>query len=173
MPRRRAAPTARDLRIALLLDVYDQAFDHRAWHGTPLRGSIRGLTHREALWRPGPRRHNIWEIVLHTAYWKCMVRRRLTRDPEVKFPRQGSNWFDLPEPAHARAWKRDVALLRQQHALLRRAIERFPATRLRARAWRSTWNNEASIYGIASHDLYHAGQIQLIKAISRQRIAIS
>ncbi len=62
-----------DRRIALLLDVVDQAFDRKAWHGTALWGSVRGLTPREALWRPGQRRHNIWEIVLHTAYWKYIL----------------------------------------------------------------------------------------------------
>src|SRR4029077_16525026 len=85
------AHVSTDRRIALLLDVFDQAFDRRAWHGTALWGSVRGLSPREALWRPARRRHNIWEVVLHTAYWKYIVRRRLTRDLELEFPRTGSN----------------------------------------------------------------------------------
>jgi len=155
----------RDRRIALLLDLVDQAFDRRAWHGTPLWGSIRGLTQREALRRPGAGRHNVWEIVLHTAYWKCIVRRRLTRDPDLHFPRTAHNWPRLPERPDAGAWKRDRALLQEQHRLLRAAIARFPAARLGARAWRSPWTNAATIYGIASHDLYHAGQIQLVRRL--------
>ncbi|MGH7646115.1 MAG: DinB family protein, partial [Gemmatimonadales bacterium] len=63
--------------IRLLLEVLDQAFDRRAWHGTALWGAIRGLTPAQALWRPRPGRHNNWEVVLHTAYWKYIVRRRL------------------------------------------------------------------------------------------------
>jgi len=157
----------RDRRIALLLEVLDQAFDHRAWHGTALAGAIRGLSHRDALWRPGAGRHNIWEIVLHTAYWKYIVRRRLTRDRGLMFPRAGSNWPRLPAPADAAAWKRDVALLREQHRLLRAVIARLPPSRLRARGWRSRWSNAEHIYGIASHDLYHAGQIQLLKRLRR------
>src|SRR6266704_3493775 len=124
----------RDRRIALLLAVYDQAFDHKAWHGTPLWGAIRGVSPRDALWRPGRRRHNIWEIVLHTAYWKYIVRRRLTRDPGLAFPRAGSNWPALPPQPDAAAWRRDTALLKEQHRLLRAAIARFPAARLGARA---------------------------------------
>lgn len=153
--------------IALLLQVFDQAFDHRAWHGTPLWGSIRGVTWREALWRPRPRRHNIWELVLHTAYWKYIVRRRLVRDPALSFPREGSNWFPVPPQPDDKAWKRDVALLKREHQLLRAAIARFPASRLGAKGWRSSWTNAAHMYGIASHDLYHAGQIQLIKRLMR------
>src|SRR6266571_3318842 len=135
----------RDPRITLLLDVYDQAFDHKAWHGTPLWGSLRGLTQQAALWRPGRGRHNIWEVVLHTAYWKYIVRRRLARDATLSFPRAGSNWPALPAVTDAR---------------------------VSARGWRSRWTNAQHIYGIASHDLYHAGQIQLLKVLSRQSSVI-
>lgn len=159
---------SRDPRIALLLDVFDQAFDRRAWHGTALWGSIRGVDANGALWRPRRGRHNIWEVVLHTAYWKYIVRRRLTRDLQIEFPRAGSNWPALPAKPDAAAWQRDVALLKQQHRLLRAAIARFPAARLNARGWRSSWSNAAHMYGIASHDLYHAGQIQLLKVLRRQ-----
>ncbi|HJS59272.1 MAG TPA: hypothetical protein VKA01_14315 [Vicinamibacteria bacterium] len=54
----------------ILLGLLDEAFDKKAWHGTNLRGSVRGLDARTAAWRPGPRRHNIWELAVHAAYWK-------------------------------------------------------------------------------------------------------
>ena len=154
-------------RIRLLLDVFDQAYTAPAWHGTPFKGTIRGITARDALWRPRPGRHNIWELVLHAAYWKCMVRRRLVRDPDVAFPRPGANWPALPARPNAPEWKRDRALLDAQHALLRRAIARLDPAQLARRAWRSKWSAAENVYGIASHDLYHAGQIQLIKRLMK------
>ena len=157
----------RDRRVTLLLAVYDQAFDRRAWHGTGLWGALRGLPPSRALWRPGRGRHNIWEIVLHAAYWKYIVRRRLTRDPALSFPRAGSNWPKLPPRPDAAAWRRDRALLREEHRLLRAVIARFPAARLDARGWHSSWTNAQHVYGIASHDLYHTGHIQLLKALTR------
>jgi DinB family protein len=150
--------------IRQLLRVYDQAYQAPSWHGTPLRGSIRGLTPRAALRRPGRHRHNVWEEVLHTAYWKYIVRRRLTRDESSTFPLEGSNWFAVTKGG-AREWKSAVRLLDLEHRLLRRVIARFPASRLGRRGWRSKWTNEQHIYGIASHDLYHAGQIQLVKQL--------
>ena len=153
---------------ALLVALYDQGFDRRAWHGTPLAGALRGVSAKEALWRPRRNRHNIWELVLHAAYWKYIVRRRLTHDTEISFPRRGSNWIAVPARPDARSWKRDLALLREQHLLLRNAIARFPTALLSARAWRSQWTNVATIYGIASHDLYHAGQIQLLKRLQKR-----
>lgn len=154
-----------DNRTRLLLDVFDQAFTGASWHGTPLWGSVRGVTAKEALWRPGRGRHNIWELVLHTAYWKCMVRRRLVRDPAIAFPRPGTNWPELPTPTTATTWNRDRQLLKREHESLRRVIARFDATRLGRRGWRSKWRNAQDIYGIASHDLYHAGQIQLLRRL--------
>ena len=160
-----------DHRIRLLLEVVDQAFAGSSWHGTPLWGAIRGLTVPEVLWRPSSGRHNIWELVLHTAYWKCIVRRRLVRDPDIKFPRPGSNWPRLAERTDAAAWQRDRAVLKREHELLRGAIARFEPGQLGRRGWRSKWSNVQHIYGIASHDLYHAGQIQLLKRLYRATTA--
>jgi len=158
-----------DKAVRLLLEMFDQAYTAPAWHGTPLKGSIRGVTARQALWRPGHGRHCIWDLVLHTAYWKCMVRRRLLRDAEVSFPRDGNNWFELPRPADEAAWKRDRALLDEQHRLLRRAVAALRTKELGRRGWHSRWPLKAEVYGIASHDLYHAGQIQILKRLMKQR----
>jgi len=157
-----------DARIELLLQVLDQAYGRRAWHGTNLRGSIRGLTVQEALWRPGAGRHNVWEIVLHAAYWKFCVRRHVSGRRDVKFPRQGSDWFELPEPADAAQFKADLALLAREHAALRQAVSDLPASRLKKTPPGLRWRYEQYVYGIASHDLYHAGQIQLLKRLMRR-----
>jgi uncharacterized YccA/Bax inhibitor family protein len=141
---------------ALLLALYDQAFDARAWHGTPLAGALRGVSVVEARWRPRRGRHNIWEIVLHTAYWKYIVRRRLTRDVAARFAREGSNWFSVPPQPDVRSWKQDLALLREQHGCYD-AIARFPLARLPP-APGAQWTNAATIYGIASHDLIMRGR---------------
>jgi len=152
----------------LLLEFFDQAFTAPSWHGTPLRGSLRGVTARDARWRPGPRRHSIWDLVLHTAYWKCMVRRRLQRDPDVTFPRDGANWLPLPAKPNDAEWKRDRRLLDEQHQLLRDTIAGLKPADLNRRGWHSRWRVKTEIYGIASHDLYHAGQIQMLKKLMKR-----
>ena len=151
-----------------VLRAIDEAFNRRAWHGTNLRGSIRGLTPSEAAWRPAPGRHNIWEIVLHAAYWKYAVRQRLWGGKRGSFPVKGSNWFKSPVAATAAAWRRDVALLDEQHRALRRLI---------AQRWDKTGAGRGydaaarrhMVTGIAFHDVYHAGQIQLLKRLRRGR----
>ena len=152
-------------KIELLLAAIDQAFDHKAWHGTTLRGSVRGLNAEAAAWRPAPGRHNVWEIVLHTAYWKYIVRRRITGARDPSFPRQGSNWFPPPASASEREWKSDVALLQDEHRKLREAVAAFPPQDLGKLSPKKKWTREEEIFGIAAHDLYHAGQIQLLKRL--------
>ena len=149
-----------DARIALLLRILDQAFDKRAWHGTTLRGALRGLTDEVAAWRPAPDRHSIWEYLLHAAYWKHIVRRHLTGDLKARFPRKPRNW-----PAPSASLKSDVGFLQEQHRLLRAAVESFPAARLERRVGKSGLTYAVLIHGVAAHDLYHTGQIQLLKRL--------
>ena len=149
--------------IDQLLFLIDTAYDHVSWHGTNLRGSLRGVTPRQAAWRPGPRRHNIWEIVVHAAYWKYVVTRRLTGAPRGSFALKGSNWFLRDGGTHA-AWRADVDLLDRTHATLRETIARLPARALNRRAGSKVTHFDL-IAGVAAHDIYHAGQIQLLKKL--------
>jgi hypothetical protein len=123
---------------------------------------VRGLSAKQAAWRPGPARHNIWEIVVHAAYWKYAVRRRLTGQKRGSFAYPGSNWFARPSAPNDVAWRGDVALLREEHRLLRGVLARLSPADLAGRA------NARMIRGIAAHDLYHAGQIQLLKRLGRR-----
>jgi DinB family protein len=153
--------------IHLLLEVLDQAFDHKGWHGTTLRGSLRGLTAEQASWRPAPGRHNIWELTLHTAYWKYVVRRRLAGDAIGSFNRKPSNWPDVPHPADGKAWKQDIGLLESEHRKLREVVAGLGSAELELRSPRGEWTYAEEIHGVAAHDLYHTGQIQLIKRLMR------
>ena len=143
-----------DGEIALLLNLVDQAFDRKAWHGTNLKGSLRGMSAADAAWRPAEGRHNAWEVAVHCAYWKYAVWRRLTGAKRGSFPYKGSNWFK--RPADGADWKADFALLVRMHRQLREAIAALKAVKPAIMP---------VLTGIAAHDLYHAGQIQLLKRL--------
>lgn len=151
--------------VQQLLSIIDQAYDRRSWHGTNLRGSIRGLSAERAARRPRPGRHNIWELVVHAAYWKYTVTRRLTGQPRGSFPLKGSNWFPRTQSANETQWREDVALLERMHRALREAVAKLSTSDLSRTPKRRTTSNAFLITGIAAHDLYHAGQIQLLKKL--------
>ena len=145
--------------ITLLLRLLDEAYEKRAWHGPNLKGSLRGVTLKQAAWRPGPDRHSIRELTLHAAYWKYAVWRRLTGSKRGSFPLEGSNWFARPGVPSLAEWRRDRALLDAQHRRLRAAVAALrtpPGPR-----------PERQIRGVAAHDVYHTGQIQYVKRLSR------
>ena len=152
--------------LAQLLFLLDTAYDHASWHGTNLRGSIRGVSLAQAAWRPSPTRHNIWELVIHAAYWKYAARRRFTGAVRRSFPLKGSNWLMRPVQMTGRAWRADVALLDETHHALRAEVAVCTERDLERTAARSKVSNRALIIGVAAHDLYHAGQIQLLKRLS-------
>ncbi len=155
--------------IEILLHTIDLAYDRRAWHGPNLRGSIRGVTSREAAWRPGSGRHNIWELVVHAAYWKYAARRRLRGEKRGSFPIAGSNWFARPATAGEKQWLADLALLEQEHRQLRAAVQSFSHRRFHERPAPTSSSYLDLIVGVAFHDIYHAGQIQLLKRLYRAR----
>ncbi len=154
-----------DARITLLVEMLEQAYAGRAWHGPTLRGALRGVSWKQALWRPAPGRHCIWELAIHAAYWKYAVRRRLAGAAVGGFPRKPGNWPHLPERPDARTWSADLRLLAVEHRALVALIRTLDPSRLERRSPSGAWRNIQQVSGVAAHDLYHTGQIQLIKRL--------
>ena len=156
---------ARDVAIASLLAQLDEAYDRRSWHGPNLRGSLRGMRAAQAAWRPARGRHNAWELAVHAAYWKYAAWRRLTGEERGSFPRAGSNWVAAPTPPTDAAWREDLDLLAECHRRLRAAVARLEDPDLDRRAPGGTETIGRLVRGVAAHDLYHAGQIQMLRRL--------
>lgn len=150
-----------DERIALLHHQVRLGYDTRSWHGPNLLGSLRGATIDAACYRPQRGRHNIWEIVVHCAYWKYRACRLLGSESIRAFELKGSDWFERPLDRTERAWRADLMLLGEWQSALLDAIERTDARTLDEPRGRFT--TAELIAGITGHDLYHAGQIRLLR----------
>jgi hypothetical protein len=144
----------------LILALIDEAYEKPAWHGPNLKQSIRGVSAKQAAWRPAPGRHNIWEETLHAAYWKYVVRRRIEGGKRGSFALKGSNFFPRPEPGKlsGAAWQADRDLLETEHRALRTAV----VAAIETNSWAKLRRH---LYGIAFHDIYHAGQIRLLRRL--------
>jgi hypothetical protein len=156
-------PAMDDPRRSLLVQQLALAFDRRSWHGPNLLGSLRGITFEGAAYRPQPRRHNVWEVVLHCAYWKYRVCRLLPGNGPRSFPARGSDWFVRPAERSRSAWTRDRRLLAEWHGTLVEAVRGLDPADLDRRAGNSEFSVAELVSGAAAHDLYHAGQIRLLR----------
>lgn len=154
--------------IQELLRLLDEGYDHANWLGPNLRAAVSRVRAREALWRPGAQRHNIWEVAVHAAYWKYAVRRRLLGEKRGSFSLKGSNWFASPAKASEKDWRGVLAMLADEHRKLRAVVARVALARLRRKIATGKWTVAQSISGVASHDVYHAGQIQLLKRLMKK-----
>ena len=147
----------------LVLALLGEAYQRKTWHGPNLKQSLKGVSVLEAAWRPGPGRHNIWEVALHAAYWKYAVRRRIEGAKRGSFVLKGSNFFPRPAKGNATeaAWAADKKLLEREHRAMCAAI---------AKALRKPRDPKflKQLYGVAFHDVYHAGQIRLLRRLQER-----
>jgi hypothetical protein len=160
--------------IAPLLVLLDTSYNQASWHGVNLRGSLRRVPLEIAAWRPAPGAHNVWELMVHAAYWKYAAWRRLMGAKRGSFPLDGSDFFARPAGATgvtAAAWRADLRLLDAMHRDLRAAVAATPAGALSQRLPGSRVTRLRLITGVADHDVYHAGQIQLLKKLYSLRRA--
>jgi uncharacterized damage-inducible protein DinB len=160
------------VRLGFMLEALLATLDPKrgaAWHGgpTPLL-ALRGVSAAQARWVPARRRHSIWELALHIAYWDYAVRRRLDPGSARDFPRSPANWPALPERPDDRAWALDRALLAREHDSLVRVVRRVQQSSWNRRLT-GRWTTGETVVGIAAHEVYHTGQIQLLKRLWRAR----
>lgn len=147
--------------IDRMLNQLDRAFRDDAWHGPAVLEALAGVDEKLANARPLAKAHSIWELVLHMAFWKEIVRERLKGlSPQVD---ERENFPEIKDPSPA-AWHRALARLETAHDTLRAEVARITDDQLDqipvpgGRASRYTM-----IHGMVQHDLYHAGQIAILK----------
>ena len=162
------AKTNRDL-VSFMLEMTDQAYQKKTWHGTTFRGSLRMVTPEMAAWRPNKNRHNIWEIMIHVAYYKRDLWKWLSGNQPEPFPytAEGAwpDWFARPDHISDTAWKHDLALLKQYQTMFRETVAQLDPIR-DAKKWAKV---ERYVIGNAYHDIYHTGQIQLLKRMWKEK----
>jgi uncharacterized damage-inducible protein DinB len=141
-------------------DQLKRAFEGDAWHGPSVREILAGITATQAAKRPIAGAHTIWEIVLHMTTWEDAVRRRALGEKVNVTPEQ--DWPGVTDSSES-AWKAAIAGLEKGHAELRRTIGSLAESRLTEPLVPGGNNGYIQLHGIVQHDLYHAGQIALLK----------
>ena len=148
--------------IDRILDQLKRAFEGGAWHGPSVKEVLHDVTATQAHARPLGNAHSIWELVQHIAVWEDVGRRRLEGDP-AEVPISSPEDWPPAEDASEAAWDRARAALERGHRSLVEAISRVPESRLEEPILEGKSTVYVTLHGVIQHDLYHAGQIAMLK----------
>jgi uncharacterized damage-inducible protein DinB len=143
-----------------IADQLRRAFDGSAWHGPALLELLEDVDAATAASRPIANAHSIWELLLHIAAWDGAGLRRLGgKKTQLK---AAANFPPVPTPTDA-AWREAMAKAKETHETLVNAVAKLPAARLRDIVPGKRYDFYHLLHGIAQHELYHAGQIAILK----------
>src|SRR5262249_46863315 len=142
-----------------------RAQEGQTWHGPSLRELLEGVTAEQAAARPIPNAHSIWELVNHIIAWEQIARRRLEGEELADIPDE-INFPPVSETSGA-AWQATLQSLEASNRSLRDGIKKIDDARLEESASGASYSNYFLLHGVIQHDLYHAGQIALLKKAIR------
>jgi uncharacterized damage-inducible protein DinB len=148
-----------------LADQIRRAFDGEAWHGDSVLELLDGVNAKTAAAHPINKAHSIWELVLHIAAWDDAVRRRTEGTAVTLSDKQN---FPPVKAADEAAWREAIEHAKHIHSELVKAVAAFPDSRLHEQVpgkTESYYNFFYMFSGIVQHELYHAGQIALLKKV--------
>ena len=149
--------------IRRINDQLKRAFEGKAWHGPSVSEVLAGVTAEQAAAHPISGAHSIWQIALHIATWERVGRRRLEEASPIEVSDE-EDWPAVGDTTDA-AWANTLEELRRNHEALRASIRQLDETRLDEIVPGTQYSFYFLLHGVIQHDLYHAGQIALLKKV--------
>ena len=146
--------------VRRITQQFKAAYTGGAWHGPAVKQALTGISAVQAAARPVKDAHSIWEIVLHVAGWQKVVARR-AKGEKIRQPDEG----DWPEVGvvNSANWKKTLQNLDKSYRNLHKTISGLSDADL-TKTVRGIKNYRYIIlHGVIQHNLYHAGQIMLLK----------
>lgn len=142
-------------------DQLERAQRGEAWHGPSVREVLEGVTAPQAAAHPIPKAHSIWELVRHIIAWEQIARRRLGGETLIEIPIE----MDFPpvRDTSDQSWQAALRALTESNQSLRDAIKRTDDTELGMIVPGTRYPVYVLLHGVIQHDLYHAGQIAVLK----------
>ncbi len=150
--------------IERIRDQYQRGWDGEAWHGPSLCEILRDVTASEGNARPIARAHTIAEIVQHLSYWRWAAVERVAG--KLVSPAHDEQWSPLRDASEA-AWQEALALLESRHQTLKQTLAKLSDEQLTQPIAGRNYNLYVQLHGNLQHDIYHIGQIALLKRAVR------
>jgi uncharacterized damage-inducible protein DinB len=148
--------------VEKMLTVVRRAYEGPSWHGPAVKEALEGISWEQAE-KPRENVHSLLELVIHIAAWKSIVASRLRGTPvqeittEIDWPR--------PEGKGETAWRNALARLETAQVELLDSLGKLNDGNLQESLKKTHWTILDLLHGVAQHDLYHTGQIALLKKL--------
>lgn len=147
--------------VERIVDQLRRAFEGNAWHGLALWEILTDVTSQQAFAKPLTGAHSIWEIVNHITVWEKVVRRRI-KGEVINGLSPDQDWPAVRDSSEA-AWQQTLTKLQRGNQELRDTISAMTDARLKEIVLGQTYSFYYMLHGVIQHDLYHAGQIAVLK----------
>ena len=145
-----------------IADELRHAVHGDAWHGPALAELLADVGCEQAMQRPVPAGHNIWELVRHVTSWANIALRRIEGGRPQPAP--GEDWPESGEFSEER-WKEIVKKMKESHDRLCDVAAALSDEELSRNAPDSPRSIAFMLHGVAQHGAYHGGQIALLKKL--------
>jgi uncharacterized damage-inducible protein DinB len=134
-----------------------RSYEGQAWHGPSLQELLNGVTAVQAAAKPVSGAHSIFELVLHITAW---LREALAvmEGKQYETLKGEKDW-----PPVSETWQGALDDLGSTTKTLIAAIRAMPDETLNENAGGAEYNFYFLLHGVVQHNLYHAGQIALLK----------
>jgi uncharacterized damage-inducible protein DinB len=153
-----------------LADQLERSWNGDAWHGPALAELTQGLSAAQAHRHHLSEAHSIWELVLHCTAWVREVTRRLG-GTTPSLPAEG-DWPEVGEESEA-AWDSARCALQDNILSLARTVRGLDPAFLdrtvgegRDAPLGTGTTYYVMLHGVVQHNLYHAGQIALLRKLA-------
>jgi len=146
--------------VKFLRDQIDTTFKGDSWHGPSLMKTLWGVDLEQATARPLGERHTIWELVDHTTFWLEAIldalKDKAMPDPpmEVNWPRMGST---------EEHWSHSTRRLEAAVNMVLDELAGWTNEDLGRTVPGRDYTFKQMLHGAVHHNLYHAGQIAILK----------
>lgn len=146
--------------IERIREQLKRAFEGKAWHGPSVMEVLSDVTAQQAAARVFPGAHTIWEVTLHIGAWEgaCLTRLQGERAELT----DAEDWPAVMETTES-AWQQCKSILVDGNRKLRDAIASLDEQRLDEPILPGMTSVYITVQGVVQHDLYHAGQIAILK----------
>jgi hypothetical protein len=148
--------------IARIADQLQRSQQGEAWHGPALAELLADVDAAQALRRPNPAAHNIWELVNHITAWQTAANGAVRGGVMPRLGR-ADNW--PPSGRTEAQWRAAVKRLGKANQELLAGLRAFPENRLDARLPGRKHSFYFMLHGVIQHNLYHGGQLALLKKL--------